>query len=707
MLRRRVLDWLADVPIEDPLFRDNATLIQVVAVLGVAGQGLAGAYMLLEPGDAGAASGYSYLAGAVGLAAALVLIRRGHPRLSLWCIIGALLANVVFTILARGMTCGFGFTRELVIPLVVAALLLGRRGLWLLFAFLVAVCGAGLARDQGLLGVAQAGPIGLPPFGAFGSTVVVFFFAVLVLDSLAGILRSALAQAQDREVSLKESERVLRFMFDMMPDAAALVRLDTQEFVSVSGGFTKYTGLTQAQVQGRTSRDFEMWADLEVRDRFLDTIRKEGEATNLEATFILKDGSTAQALVWGRVTRIGGVPHLLTVLRDISDWKAAQKERERLREQIQHAQRLDSLGSLAGGVAHDFNNMLGAIVGHTDLLLKDETDPVRAERLESILAAAMRSGELTRKLLAFGRKGKDLVESVDLALVVRECLAMLRPVMHADLRVEVAMAGAAVIDGDPGQLHQVVLNLCLNAVEAMGGGGLLSVSAGPRVLAEPGSAEDLLPAGSYVELIVADTGPGMAEEVRERVFEPFFTTKGQAGKPGTGLGLSMVYGIVHSHRGTIQVDSAPGTGTRFRVLLPQGNLAAAVPAAPAGSRPRLGAVLVVEDEPLLREVAMDALEHLGYQVHGAPDGSAGVEAFRTLHGSLLAVLLDLKMPVMGGREAFQAMHELDPTVPVLVCTGFGENAEVQDLLSMGALGMIAKPYRISDLAAGLAKVSIT
>jgi CheY-like chemotaxis protein len=268
----------------------------------------------------------------------------------------------------------------------------------------------------------------------------------------------------------------------------------------------------------------------------------------------------------------------------------------------------------------------------------------------------------------------------------------------------VAVTGAAVIDGDPGQLHQVVLNLCLNAVEAMGGGGLLSVSAGPRVIGEPGQAEDLLPAGSYVELVVADTGAGMAEEVRERVFEPFFTTKSQAGKPGTGLGLSMVYGIVHSHRGAIHVDSAPGAGTRFQVLLPQGTLAAAEPAMPAASRPRLGAVLVVEDEPLLREVAMDALEHLGYQVHGAEDGSVGVEAFRALHGSLLAVLLDLKMPVMGGREAFQAMRGIDPAVPVLVCTGFGENAEVQALLSMGALGMIAKPYRISDLAAGLAKV---
>jgi nitrogen-specific signal transduction histidine kinase len=405
------------------------------------------------------------------------------------------------------------------------------------------------------------------------------------------------------------------------------------------------------------------------------------------------------------VTTIGGVPHLLTVLRDISDWKRAQEERGRMQEQIHHAQRLDSLGSLAGGVAHDFNNMLGGIMGFAELLLAEETDPVRAGRLRSIIGAASRSGELTRKLLAFGRKGKDLVEPVHLSLVVKECLTMLRPSMHADLRVTVDLEDCPSIDADPGQMHQVVLNLCINGLEAMPGPGTLTLRSRTRVIEAHQSPDFLLPAGAYVELEVSDTGVGMPEEVRQRIFEPFFTTKTHAGQSGTGLGLSTVYGIVHSHRGTIEVDSQPGVGSRFRVLIPAGTLAPAGTVRGPSSRKGHGEVLLVEDELLLREAATSALESLGYVVHGAGDGAAGLEAFRAHHSTLHAVLLDLKMPVMGGREAFLEMHRIDPDVPVLVCTGFGENEEVQALRSLGAVGMLAKPYRIADLSEALGRLA--
>jgi CheY-like chemotaxis protein len=197
----------------------------------------------------------------------------------------------------------------------------------------------------------------------------------------------------------------------------------------------------------------------------------------------------------------------------------------------------------------------------------------------------------------------------------------------------------------------------------------------------------------------------MPEEVRQRIFEPFFTTKTHAGQSGTGLGLSTVYGIVHSHRGTIEVDSQPGVGSRFRVLIPAGTLAPAGTVRGPSSRKGHGEVLLVEDELLLREAATSALESLGYVVHGAGDGAAGLEAFRAHHSTLHAVLLDLKMPVMGGREAFLEMHRIDPDVPVLVCTGFGENEEVQALRSLGAVGMLAKPYRIADLSEALGRLA--
>jgi two-component system cell cycle sensor histidine kinase/response regulator CckA len=697
--------WLQDIPIQDPLVLDNAVVIQLVGGLGVLGLVMATFYRLRIPGEAAPGDWFPFALAAAALAIALVLVRLGHHHASLWCINGALLINVAVPILGGGMTYGLGFTREWCIPLAIAALLLDRRSLWLMFGLIVAVCALGAARDQGLLGPILVRPIAIPPFGAFGSTVVIFFFIALVLDRLSSALRSSLSRATEREEALKESETNLRFMLDMFPDAATLVRLDTQTFVAVSGGFTRYSGLTQAQALGKTSRDLNLWVEEEARTRFLEIIQGGGVVADMEARFHLKDGETATALVWGRVTTIGGVPHLLTVLRDISDWKRAQEERDRLQEQIQHAQRLDSLGSLAGGVAHDFNNMLGGIMGFAELLLAEEQEPVRAGRLRSIIRAASRSGELTRKLLAFGRKGKDLVEPVNLGLVVKECLAMLRPSMHSDLRVEVDLEDCPGIDADPGQMHQVVLNLCINGLEAMRGPGTLTLRSCTRVIEEPTSPDFLLPAGIYLELAVSDTGIGMSEEVRQRIFEPFFTTKTEAGKPGTGLGLSTVYGIVHSHRGSIEVDSQPGAGTRFRILIPAGTLVPAGAVSLPSSRKGHGEVLLVEDELLLREAATSALESLGYVVHAAGDGAAGLEAFRDHHATLLAVLLDLKMPVMGGREAFLEMHRIDPDVPVLVCTGFGENEEVQALRSQGAVGMLSKPYRIADLAEALGRLA--
>jgi len=696
--------WLADVPIEDPKARGNAVVIQVVGSLGVAGFLLAALHRGLHPGPAGDGTA-TLLAAATVLGLAVVLVRLGHYLASLWTICAAVFLNVALPMAVGGVTYGLGFTRELCIPLAIAALLMDRRALWAMFALVVAVCSLGAAREAGLFGPFEPRPVAVPPFGAFGSTVVIFFFIVVVLDRLAGALHASLARTREREAALQESESNLRLMLDLFPDAAVLVRLDTQAFVAVSGGFTRYTGLAQADVLGRLSTEFHLWVDLADRDRYMEGIRLSGAVADMECRFHLQDGSIATALLWGRVISIGGIPHLLTVFRDITEWKRTQQERDRMQEQVQHAQRLDSLGSLAGGVAHDFNNMLGGIMGFADLLLEGERDPVRSGHLRAIVKAASRSGELTRKLLAFGRKGRNLVEPVNLQSLAQECLALLRPTMSPDLEAVVSMEDCPTVDGDPGQLHQVIFNLCLNALEAMPGKGRITVSARRRPIEAPGAPDLLLPPGDYVELEVADTGTGMTEEVRQRVFEPFFTTKTEGGRPGTGLGLSTVYGIVHSHRGAVEVESEPGRGSRFRVLLPVGILA--VHTGDSGPIPRLGQgeVLLVEDEPLLREAAASALRSLGYTVHEAADGAAGVAAFAAHHAGLHAVLLDLKMPVMGGREAFHEMHRIDPAVPVVVCTGFGENEEVQALRTAGAVGMLAKPYRIKDLQAALRRLS--
>ncbi|MEQ1728218.1 MAG: ATP-binding protein, partial [Vicinamibacterales bacterium] len=391
--------------------------------------------------------------------------------------------------------------------------------------------------------------------------------------------------------------------------------------------------------------------------------------------------------------------------KDITDRKHEQERRTQMELQLYEAQKMESLGSLAGGVAHDFNNMLGGIMGYADLLLAEEADPHKREDLEAILQAATRSSELTRKLLAFGRRGKNIVEPLDLNTIVRDGLAMLRPTFARNITLETDFASESTIDGDPSQINQLVVNLCINANEAMPEGGTLTLRTADVTLdADAATAARLAP-GTYVSLTVADTGVGIPEAVKARIFEPFFTTKTRGHAPGTGLGLSTVYGIVHLHHGSIAVDSTEGQGTSFTVLLPQGDLAPQAKPAPRAATAGNGLILVVEDEPLLRSFATSALGSLGYAVLTAADGEEGVAMFRSHHTELSGVLLDLKMPKKDGRETFMECRAIDASVPVLICSGYGDNEEAQGLISLGAKGLLAKPYRVAVLGEMLSQAA--
>ena len=395
------------------------------------------------------------------------------------------------------------------------------------------------------------------------------------------------------------------------------------------------------------------------------------------------------------------------LVTDVNRALEAVERQHRLEQQVKdaHDQKINSLGSLAGGVAHDFNNMLGGIMAYADLLIEEETEPRRRRFLQNILRAATRSSELTAKLLAFGRRGKNRVETVSLDIAVQECLSILQPTMPPDLLVSVSLEEGLAVDGDPTQIQQVLVNLCLNAIEAMPVRGILGISTRQVSLGGEEAAPHGLRAGSYVILEVSDTGVGIKPEVLTQIFDPFFTTKTTKGEMGTGLGLSTVYGIVETHHGSIEVDSKPDMGATFRVFLPRGMLLESrqveVARSPASGK---GLVLVIEDEPILRDVARSALESLGYAVETAEHGRAGVASYRALHGELLAVLLDLKMPIMGGQEAFAQMQSIDDTVPIIICTGYGENEEVQTLLSQGAAGLLSKPYRILELSEAISRL---
>jgi CheY-like chemotaxis protein len=326
--------------------------------------------------------------------------------------------------------------------------------------------------------------------------------------------------------------------------------------------------------------------------------------------------------------------------------------------------------------------------------------------LQSILTAATRSSELTAKLLAFGRRGKNRLECVVIQAAMQECLLILHPSMHPDLQVTTDLEEGLSVDGDPSQIQQVLMNLCLNAIEAMPTFGVLAISTRRVQLDDVEASNHRLPPGSYIRLEISDTGPGISADVLPRIFEPFFTTKTQKDEMGTGLGLSTVYGIVEAHQGAIEVTSKVGAGSTFQVLLPLGRITPVKQGFEKKAGGGSGVVLVVEDEPILRDVARVSLENLGYSVETADHGRAGVAAYLAMHDRLTAVLLDLKMPVMGGLEAFAQIRLIDASVPVIICTGYGENEEVQGLLSSGAAGLLSKPYRIRELSEALLKIEM-
>lgn len=422
----------------------------------------------------------------------------------------------------------------------------------------------------------------------------------------------------------------------------------------------------------------------------------------------------------------------------------AARERE-LADQLRHAQKLDALGTLAGGIAHDINNVLAAVAGVAELGVEDHP-PGSPEREEfgHILAAAQRGASLTKNLLGFARRGKHRHEPVVLTRVIDEVLGLLGRTAPQRVRLASAYAPdatAATLMGDPGQLSQVVMNLCLNAIDAIPGEGTITVRVTRVALAERERATLL--EGSYLRLEVQDTGGGMTAETLAHAFEPFYSTK-SATTHRSGLGLAMVYGTVRDHLGEVSLHSELGRGTTATIYLPEVTDAVAnvptdasspalvvprletdalapipqvdspvptpVPFEPASSGiglPRVHvpehSVLVIDDEPALRRVCRRLLGVNDIPTVEADGGAAGLAAFRASPSSFSMVLLDLAMPGMTGAECFRALRAIDPTVPIVLMSGFPKDQSIDELLAEGRAAFLSKPFPRSALVEALAQ----
>ncbi|HHQ48741.1 MAG TPA: PAS domain S-box protein [Acidobacteria bacterium] len=383
------------------------------------------------------------------------------------------------------------------------------------------------------------------------------------------------------------------------------------------------------------------------------------------------------------LVRDGVITGTRSYIRDVT-------EEELLQAQLLQAQKMESVGRLAGGVAHDFNNILQAILAHADMASRGLRDaPELEEHLREIRTSAERAADLTRQLLAFSRSEDLRLSILDLNDLVAHMLNMIRRVIGEDMEVVYEPGGGMPpIEGDAGQLEQVLLNLAVNARDAMPGGGRLVISTS----SEPPHRRGESP---RVALRVSDTGSGMDKATRERIFEPFFTTKEQ----GTGLGLATVYGIVQRHGGTIEVESEPGRGTTFTVFLPAAAGPSGEPERPERPHPHGGTetILVAEDDPSVRRVLKGILQGAGYTVVEAEDGEQAVELFSAEPGQIDLALLDALMPHMDGPEAAERMRQIRPGLPILFSSGYSGDALGRGHPIPPDAEIIQKPYSISQL----------
>jgi len=400
-------------------------------------------------------------------------------------------------------------------------------------------------------------------------------------------------------------------------------------------------------------------------------------------------------------------PAFTGTIRDVSQRRAAESERQRLERQMLHAQKLESLGVLAGGIAHDFNNLLVSMLGNASLALEElEPDSAALYSVAQIERAAVRAAELTNQLLAYAGKGTLRRDSVDCAALVTEMAQLLETAVGRRGAIVYGCSPVPAIEADPGQVRQVVMNLITNAADALGdGGGTITVCTGTvdadAELLGASLAGEQAVSGAYVFIDVADTGHGMDDTTRARIFDPFFTTK----VSGHGLGLAAVLGIVRNHSGAVHVKSTTGIGTSIRVLLPQAGAAATEAGVPATTAPGgwrgAGTVLVVDDEVEVREVAEAKLRRRGFDVMTATDGHEAVASLREHGSKIVCVLLDLEMPNLGGEAAFHAVREVAPTVPVVISTGYHEHASLLRIREDDRSGLLPKPYSAAQLASAL------
>lgn len=456
----------------------------------------------------------------------------------------------------------------------------------------------------------------------------------------------------------------------------------------------KYTSPdTAAKMKRITERLRETGKPENVTD--YDVIRKDGSNVSLELSVSLRKDQD------GLPTGYRGV------LRDVSERKQTEEEKHKLENQLQQASKMESIGTLAGGIAHDFNNILMGIQGNASLmLLKIESDHPNYEKIKNIEKYVQNGTELTKQLLGFARRGKYLIKATDLNEIIEKSSSLFARTkkeirVHTELSEDLWSA-----EVDRGQIEQVLLNLYVNAWQAMSTGGDLYLQTENIILDRSYLKPYKVEPGRYVKISVSDTGVGIDKETQERIFEPFFTTK-EMGR-GTGLGLASVYGIIKSHGGYINVYSEKEKGTVFTIYLPASEKIALkeIESGPAAIIKGSGTILLIDDEEMILDVGIELLEELGYTVKSAMSGPEAIDVFKEERGKIDLIIMDMIMPGMGGGETFDRLKEIDPDIKVLLSSGYSINGQATKILRRGCDGFIQKPFNMNQLAEKVQRILV-
>jgi len=493
------------------------------------------------------------------------------------------------------------------------------------------------------------------------------------------------------EEALVESRERLEAIFEASPDP--IVVYDTMGYVEyINPAFQTVFGWTQAELTGQRI-PFVPPDEQEITTAKIEEIYKTEQAVSFHTRRLTKDGDLRDILI--RAAMIKGEGHaptgMVVNLTDIT-------ETRQLEFQLQNAQRMESLGTLAGGIAHDFNNLLMGILGNATLMMHDRksSDPEFA-KLKSIEQYVLDGSKLTQQLLGVAKGGKYEVKPTNINHVIEK-----NSTMFGRTRKEIRIhheyqPDVWTVMVDRGQIEQVLLNLYVNAWQAMPTGGDLYLQTTNVHYNQEAAQGFAIPPGNYVRISISDTGVGMNEDTRLRIFDPFFTTK-QRGR-GTGLGLASAYGIVKNHGGFITVFSQVDQGTTFNIFLPASDTPVATEINPTGDAlVGTGTILLVDDEEMILEVGSEMLSKIGYQVLTADGGESAIRLYQKNRGHVDMVILDMVMPDLGGGEVYLQLKQIDPEVRVMLSSGYSINGMATDILNQGCNGFIQKPFNLQELS---------